>query len=129
MKTTARKYLRLIPATYFMLLGIFAIVMELLNNGLTLHSFYIYAFLFLPILVPVKVVWITFGLILSFIFAVFLLNGFSWLIQYLNGAYFKYPFDTFVVGFPFIVWSLLCAMAICYAGLTSADNALLRIKQ
>lgn len=124
------KYLRLIPAIYFMLLGTFSIVMELsLHNGLSLYWGCIYVVLFLPILIPVKIVWTMFGLILSFVFGLILLNQFGWLIRYLNGAYFKYPFDTFVVGFPFIIWTLLCALSICYMGLTSKDNILLRIKR
>src|SRR5687767_13981860 len=106
MNIVTHKYLRLIPAIYFMLLGAFFIVMELSHNGLSLRLC-IYAVLFLPILIPVKLVWTTFGLILSFIFGLFLLNGFGWFIQYLNGAYFKYPFDTFVIGFPFVIWTLL----------------------
>ena len=129
MKIIAHTYLRLIPAIYFMLLGTFSIVMELLHNGLSLYWFCIYAVLFLPMLIPVKPVWTMFGLILSFVFALFLLNGFGWLIQYLNGAYFRYPFETFVLGFPFIIWTLLCAMSICYIGLTSEDSILLRIRR
>ena len=129
MNTTARKYLRLIPAIYFMLLGSFSIVMEWSHNGFSLYWFSIYAVLFLPILIPVRLVWTTFGFVVSVIFGLFLLNGFGWFIQYLNGAHFKYPFDTFVFGFPFIIWSLLCAMSIGYIGLTSSDNILLRIRK
>ena len=129
MTILTRKYLRLIPAVYFLLLGAFFIVMEGLHNGLSLSEFCMYGFLFLPMLIPVRFVWTIFGIILSFVFGYFLLNGFSWLIQYLNGAYFKYPFDTFVIGFPFIIWTLLSAMALCWIGLTSEDNILLRIKR
>ena len=100
MNIVTNKYLRLIPAIYFMLLGAFFIVMELLHNGLSLYVFCIYAVLFLPILIPVRLVWTMFGIVLSFIFGYLLLIGFGWSIQYLNGAYFKYPFDTFVIGFP-----------------------------
>lgn len=129
MTIVTHKYLRLIPAIYFLLLGTFSIVMELSHNGLSWYWFCIYAILFLPILIPVRSVWIAFGLILSFIFGLILLNGFSWLVQYLNGAYFKYPFDTFVIGFPFIIWTLLCALSIGYVGLTAEQNVLLRIKR
>lgn len=129
MNIASHKHLRLIPAVYFMLLGIFFIVMELSHNGFSFYWFGMYAFLFLPVLIPLKLVWTLFGLVLSFVFGLFLLNGFIWFTQYLNGAYFKYPFDTFFVGFPFIIWTLLCAMSICHVGLTARDNILLRIKK
>ena len=128
MNIATRKYLRLIPAIYFMLLGTFFIVMELSHSGFSWYWFCIYAVLFLPILIPVRLVWITFGFVVSIIFGLFLLNGFAWLVQYLNGAYFKYPFDTFVIGFPFIIWTLLCALLIGYLGLKSEDNVLIRKK-
>lgn len=129
MNIITHKHLRLIPATYFMLLGSFSIVMELSHNGFSSYWFCIYAILFLPVLVPVRLVWTMFGLVLSFIFGVLLLISFGWFIQYLNGGYFKYPFDTFVIGVPFIIWTLLCAMLLCCVGLTSKDKILLRIKR
>ena len=129
MTILTRKYFRLLPAIYFMLLGAFFIVMEGLHKGLSLLEFCTYGFLFLPMLIPVRFVWTIVGIILSFVFGFFLLNGFSWLIQYLNGAYFKYPFDTFVIGFPFIIWTLFCAMSLCCIGLTSEDSVLLRVKK
>lgn len=122
-----QKYLRLIPAIYFMLLAIFSIAMEVSYNQLSLIEFCLYVALLLPILIPVKIVWTLFGLILSFVAGLCLLNGFIWFIQYLNGSYFRYPFDTFAVGFPFILATLLCALSLCYTGLTSRDTFLLRI--
>ena len=129
MKEAKHKYLRLLPAIYFMLLGIFFIVMELLHSGFSLYWFCIYAALFLPVLIPIRPVWTLFGLIVSFIFSFLLLNQLGWLVQYLNGAYFKYPFDTFVVGFPFIIGTLLCGMALGYMGLASGENKLFRLRR
>ena len=123
------KYLRLITAIYFALLGTFCIVMELSHDGLSLFEFCIYAFLFMPLLVPFRLVRTMFGVIVSLIFAVLLLNGLGWFVQYLNGAYFKYPLDTFVVGFPFIGWTLLCGVLIGWIGLTGESNISLRIKR
>ena len=127
MNIASRKYLRWIPAIYFMLLGIFFIVMEISHNGFSFSWFAMYTLLFLPVIIPLRFVWTIFGLVLSFVFGLFLVNGFIWFTQYLNGTYFKYPFDTFVVGFPFIIWTLLCAISICYVGVTARDNILLRI--
>ena len=126
MNLIARKYLRLIPALYFMLLGAFFIGMDLLHNKLSGRFLCAYAILFLPILIPIKHVWTIFGLIISLILGLILLQGLSWYIQYMNGVYMKYPFDTFVIGFPFITLTLLCALSIFYIGLKSEDNILLR---
>jgi hypothetical protein len=127
MTLATRKYLRLLPAIYFVLLAIFSIAMEVSHNQLSLVEFCLYAAMLLPILIPVKIVWTLFGLILSFVAGLCLLNGFIWFIQYLNGSYFRYPFETFAIGFPFILTTLLCALSLCYTGLTSRHTFLLRI--
>lgn len=129
MNISTHKHLQAIPAIYFMLLGTFFIVMELSHSGLSLYWFCMYAVLFLPILIPVKLVWTIFGITLSLIFGLLFLNQFVWFLQYVNGTYFKYPFDSFVVGFPFIIYTLLCALSFFYIGLTSEDNVLIRLKR
>ena len=128
MQLLSHMYLRLIPAIYFMLLGIFFIVTEWSHSGFSSYSFSLYAALLLPVLIPVKFVWILFGIITSLVFGLFLLNGLIWFVQYVNGVYFRYPFDTFTVGFPFIIWTLFCAMWIGYTGLVAKDNVLYTLR-
>ena len=127
MSMTTRSFIRFVPAVYFLFLGIVSMVMEFWSGGASpsLLRFCLYAMLFLPGLAPTKLVWTVLGMLGVVVFGILLMVGFGWLIQYLNGTYFRYPFDTFVVGLPFNTWNLSCALWMPYLGLTSKDSRII----
>lgn len=115
------KYAALFPAIYFMLLGLFDISMDLWHHTIT-AQIWLNLILFIPIVFRNKTVSTIVGLLLSLLFAYFLLAEFLWFIAYLRGRHFENPFDTFVIGPLFIGFSLFCAAALVYQSFSGTHS-------
>jgi len=110
------KYMALIPALFFAALGAADITGIVVTHELTIAGFLFNAILFIPLVLRNWRVYIASG-ILAILLALYgLLAIFVWYIKYLDGAHFRYLFDTFVIGPLFIFSILLSGLSLLYAG-------------
>lgn len=121
-----KKCLSAVPAVYFLSLAVFCIGMELYSQTLSWYWLWVYCILCLPAIIRNSFFWMIFGSVCSLIFVFLILAVWLWLLDFFNGRHFNDPLETFGVGFPFLIFSLLCSSFMIYVGLVPVGTILMK---
>jgi hypothetical protein len=113
-----RKYIALIPAAYFMLIGLISIIADLVSNDkLIWMEFAFYGLFMLPFILRNRIVYLITGTIFALLAGCISLELFSWYVDYLRGRSFSDPLATFGVGTLFATATIFCSLCLLYMAL------------
>ncbi len=111
-----KKYLHLLPAAYFMALGLFVLIGSILYNSFQVSDAVYIVLLMLPILIRRQWLYGTFGLLGSIVWTAFLVQCFIWLNKASEQPAIAHHYTTtdFVAGFVLCSVSAFFSAALLY---------------
>lgn len=110
------KYLWLIPAVSFALLGAYNIGADALDHKLTLAHFSFNAVFLFPLIVRHRLVNINCGILFAVLFTYIFFGLVYFFAKYLAGTPVREPFEMFAIGFPACIFFILCSCALVRLG-------------
>jgi hypothetical protein len=109
------KYLKLIPATYFMLLGVSMLLTDLFSkSGFTWKQFIFMLFLSVPFFVRKVWVYLISGICYSIMFGYVFIAATVFLVRHLSGEPSHNTAVDYVRGLTFVTISLVCAFSLIW---------------
>lgn len=110
-----KKYVQLIPATYFMLLGVSMLVTDLFSkSGFAWKQFVFMLFLSVPFLIRKLWVYLISGICYSIVFGYVFIAATVFLVRHLSGEPFHNTAFDYIRVFTFIAISLACAFSLIW---------------
>ena len=109
------KYARLLPATYFMLLGAGMLLSDLLSShGFTWKQFIFMLFLSVPFCVRKLWVYLLAGICYNLVFGYIFIAAIVLWVRHISGAPYRNTALDYVRVFIFLIFSLVCAFSLIW---------------